>query len=290
MGDVVEGGAFALFVADFLKDFERLFEIAQGGVIVANMMQLFAGLSQCLATGLGIGRLADGGQPVGQQRVIETIQTQAPHNPIQCQVVGLVDLPGAAQGGVGGDGLGQGGPFVAEEIVLIGGGRLQERQVGREDALARQPVGHQRRELKLVTCQIGGKGRLDQRDGQQPLQQQGRVGQIGRQLANARQRHRGAVGGQPFEQLVTGGGQVCHNLRQRHIILRLRRGLGQPGQKVRLCGGGQPLQSRGKKGQPTAIAMQRRVEGAQAAIIAQQGRRQLAPRHLQKVAIAGMFQ
>jgi hypothetical protein len=35
LGDVVEGGAFALFVADRLKDVERLFEIAQRGLIVA---------------------------------------------------------------------------------------------------------------------------------------------------------------------------------------------------------------------------------------------------------------
>ena len=185
MGDVVEGGAFALFVADFLKDFERLFEIAQGGVIVANMMQLFAGLAQCLATGLGIGRLADGGQPVGQQRVIETIQIQRPHNPIERQAVGLVDLLGAAQGSVGGQGLGQGGPFIAEEVVLIGGGGLQERQIGRGDTLARQPIGHQRRKLHFVTPQIDGKGGFDQRHGQQPLQQRRRVGQLAGQLDNA---------------------------------------------------------------------------------------------------------
>ena len=186
-------------------------------------------------------------------------------------------------------GVGQAAPLVAEKVAQVGGGVAQGLTAGGV-ALFGQPAGHQRRKLVLHHLVIMVGRLLHQRHRQQPRQRRLRCLQLQRQPRHPLHWHRRLVSGQAVEQGGGGGFKLRHHLGNCHIGLQFRLRLRQPRQKCVLSGHVHPGNGGSKKGKATAVAVQRVVYLPQPLPPLQKAKRQFAPRHLQKVAIAGAAQ
>ncbi len=149
--NIIEAVSFTRFVLDFLTDGQRLLQIAQGHFVIAQVKMLFAGLVQSLRPHRRVGRGADLRQQVIlQQGVVEAGQGKRANDVIQGKAVGFGLSVGGPHGPVGDNGLGDGGPLAAVEVMLVGGGGLPQLRGGGGVVLAGQPGGRQGRKLVLL--------------------------------------------------------------------------------------------------------------------------------------------